>query len=169
MSNNFNILDVPNSQEIAHKRIHDGVSFECGHYDAAVGTGTAATMTMLVATGSKSMHMIFNPSVGADATFQITNGVSVTTTGTSLSIFNKNANSTNPSLSSIYHTPVTSGGTAGPTIFIPGGNAGQTPGSQGSTYDREKILAPNTNYLLTMTNVAVSAQQMSLLLEWYEP
>ena len=157
-----NIIDT------AHLRIHNGQMFMTGHYVASLAD--AATIVILVEAAS-AMHMIFSAALGGDATFTVTKGVTATT-GTALTPVNKNEYSSLTSLNAtaISHTPTgVSGGTAYPTVLLPGGTGGNSSGSSGQGFSSEIILKTGTNYLITLTNVSGNAKGASLVCEWYEP
>jgi hypothetical protein len=149
-----------------HSKVHEGKFFKASKF--AAGVADTGTITLLLETGTKTVHTYITAASTGDATLDITEGVTATA-GTAITIQNYNCTSTNTPESIVSHTPT---GVSGGTAFdgkelIPGGkNTGS--GGSGQFGTEQAVFAPNTKYLITMTNIAGNAQTMSLSLSFYE-
>lgn len=155
-----------------HKHTHKGESYHTSKYFAAVAS--AATVDILIKVGSgKALHANFKSAGGGDFTTQIFETPTISADGTSINIRDMNRTTASTSNATAFHTPTISAtGTAlTDTEFTPGGSGIATPGGvQSGVFGRggEWILKKSTNYLIRLTNQALTAQNMSISASWYE-
>lgn len=156
-----------------HQRVHSGQSFMAGNlWEEGTAVADNASAEILVQVGANPLHLIQDVAAGGDCAFAILKGVTFSGAGTALTVFNKNDTSVLAADVTITHTPTgISGGTAWPAKAVPGGagGGGGSPGGSDGNYNRENILAANTDYLFRVTNRSGAATQISITLEFYDP
>lgn len=155
-----------------HHEIHEGevaiVSYKSPDATPIADNGT---ISFLLQTQAKAAHIVIRGSFGGDWEIEIYEGTTFTGgTGTAMTVFGKNRYKALPAGYSTVRRDVTivNPGTAMPfNFFFPGGTGGNTTGADANTRD-EWPFAPNTNYLIRITNRAGTPQPGSLAIEWYE-
>lgn len=167
LGNEVGVDQASNAQVVIkqeHHEVHSGNSYRVCDVSSL---GTAGTTDIVLSTGAAYNHIIFGAHVGADATINFYEGPTFNS-GTTQTIYNKNRNSGNSSLTTSTLNPtVTVVGTLLQPFFIPGGSSGLTNGGSGGER-LEWILAPNTDYLFRLTNAATGTFTFNMFLEWYE-
>jgi hypothetical protein len=155
-----------------HRRIHEGVLFEASYLSESVADDASILVRITTAAG-QSTHLRITPGAGGDAIVKFSEGATFSSAGTPITPTNRNRVSPNVAQTVIRHTPTVN--VAGTELlppsgqFLPGG-AGflSTPGAAIADFE-EWILAPGTEYLITLTNKAGSSQPLGVSLFFYEP
>lgn len=164
--NGFRAVCTQSYDEMNKKR---GVQWEASRL---VSLATGVTSTSLIKTGALPVELK-SRSFGYDGlglTASIFKAPTVTANGTLVASFNFKTSVTTQPLTQLFIGPtVTSNGTkCGADIFAIGPASNQARGSSLRDFPGNRILEPNTTYLLTFTNTDTSTQNISARLEFYE-
>ena len=147
-----------------HHEIHSGSSYTA---DRQVNLANGASMDILLITPNttKWAHLIYEIEAQAEMQFYIYEAPTATA-GTAMTIINRNRNVTNPATVTLSHTPT--GITTGTTIIRKHHmGAGKAFGG-GARSAHEFVLKQNTKYLIRMTNLTVTTNWATIVLNWYE-
>jgi hypothetical protein len=147
--------------EYYHAKIHNGEMFRInGDFTLASG----AYQYMLFKTGSKTVH-IYGEVVSSDlGSFKFYESPTITADGTPLVPLNKNRNSTNTPLSTVYASPtVTANGTLLDSFLL---STTKNAGGKDSN-ENEWNLKPNTDYLFAIYSGANNNDFITKA-DWYE-
>lgn len=155
-----------------HHEVHAGSMFEVT-YKAPDGAPLAddATIAFLLRTGAKFDHLVFGTNAGGDAELELLEAPTITDDGAALAELNMNRGSVKVAVTVVTLNPTVTvaTGTLLFNDFVPGGSGGNAQGGSGAVRQgTEWILAPNTAYVIRMTNRAGNAQPGALLAQWYE-
>jgi len=156
--------------DYAHHEIHEGSTFLVSYKSPdANPIADNATISYIITTHGKYAHLLARGGCGGDAEAALYEGTTVTAgTGTAMTAFNKNrASAKAPTVGVRRDMTVDTVGTLIENEFIPGGTGPQAVGGAGVSR-AEWVLAPNTIYMVRITNRAGNAQPASLAIEWYE-
>tara|TARA_R110000764_G_scaffold36736_1_gene81952 strand:+ start:20741 stop:21325 length:585 start_codon:yes stop_codon:yes gene_type:complete len=152
-----------------HANIHRGIMYTASMQGAVLSDGV---LEIILQVGADEFHAAFNGAVSQNMIAQIYEGVTFSAAGTSLPCFNRDRESANTATMAITHTPtLTLDGTLMTDIFIPGGAKSTASGGTAASFN-EWELAPNTDYLLRISNTVVSpasAGHAGIDVEFYEP
>jgi len=149
-----------------HSEIHEGHFFECTAYDNSIDN--AAAIDLLVVTGSRRCHIVFQGAVGGNSVAYLYENTTVSDNGAAVTIHNKYRNALMSPSVAVYSGPtITSVGVLLHSSFLPGGTKSFAGGGQTRT-ESEWVLKPNANYLARMVNISGGAVPASIALEWYE-
>lgn len=152
-----------------HSKVHQGKFYTANYYLAGVANGSS--IEILVQTPSdKTVHNYIKAASGGDSLFYTFEDATFSAEGTAITPINNNRSSANTADATITHTPtLTADGTQlGNPEFIPGGHGGVSVGSSEGIGKEQFVLNSNTVYLLRLTNIAGSAQALSIVLGFYE-
>lgn len=155
-----------------HHEVHEGEMFHCSHTGASVSN--AASVDVLLVTGAAvETHATWEIFAGGQVTIYLYEAPTVTegNEGTALTAYNMKRDSDNTPDALLYHTPTV--GATGSTALVngrilPGGTNPTTRVGGGIRSGAEWILAPDTLYLLRVTNTSGGTIAINLVLEWYE-
>lgn len=157
--------------DIAHQHVHQGEFFTANHQELAVANN--GVVRLRVTTGAANYaHVVIVINAEGKARFKTYSGTTYTAAGTAadgtkLTVFNRLSTGSAPTSTIRYNPTVNVLGTLRGNFTVFAGTGPQSTGSQsGDRY--ESLLAPNTDVLITLTNVSGSAQDMEMILEWYE-
>jgi len=161
--------------EIEHAQIHAGNGYSLSGKVATLAN--TATMQILARTGAIPVHWRAATMTVSDGDCDIYfyESPTITADGSLETSFNKNRLSTNTSTLDIYSTPtISANGTELEYGYIPdasgggGGGGGRSSGGEAQRVGGEWILAPNTEYLVTVTNNSGGAISLGYTFFWYE-
>lgn len=157
-------------QSFVESNSKNGTQYEYTVSNNAVAAGT--NFDIIMTTGSKPV-LIKNRQVsftGAEVQISVFKGT-VFTAGNTVNIFNLNTSMVAPSVSSVKSSPTISnvGTQTGATTATYGtpDQGNRAIGTYGLT-GTERVLAPNTNYLLRITNADTVACKVSAYVSFYE-
>lgn len=154
--------------DVLHHRTHQGVVFDRSHTFAGVLAGNDVDILLQVPAEGPPSHAQVEVNSGASATVTFFEGTTFSDPGTALTPVNRNRISSKTAVLLVSHTPVvTMPGTELISRFIPSGQGAQAAG--GSSSFEEYILNFGTNYLLRITNEGAQAENINIILTWYEP
>lgn len=158
------------TQSYTEANIKIGLQFEASVYNAAVAAG--ANFDVEFQTGAKPV-VIKNRQVAFTGTGITANVYEAPTTsaGTAGTVYNLNRRNPVTATASYKAAPtVTATGTqAGATTYGLGGSGvGPSVVSAFAASGVERVLKPNTKYLLRITNNDAAAQKIAAYLTWYE-
>jgi len=147
-----------------HHEIHSGSHFFTGNY-TTLGNGAVYDIIFVTPDSLKYSHMIFELTTEAEAMFNYYEGITTSSDGTLLTGFDRNRITDNTSGTLFYHTPTITdlGDELGAGIF----GSGKSQGG-GLRDSNEIVLAPNTKYLIRVTNNTVSSNWYDWQFDWYE-
>ena len=157
-----------------HHEIHEGNTFQACQ-KTADGSPIAddASYDMLLITGNEAEpHLVFSAASGGICELIFYKDTTVSDNGALIPTQNMRQSLHGINLNTLlaYTAPtITLVGTMMHIRLLPGG-AGPGQSTSGSTIreDTEWVLAPNTNYLIRVTNRSGGAQPISILAQWYE-
>lgn len=158
------------TQSYTEANVKSGLQFEASGYNATVAAGT--NFDVEFNTGSKRV-IIKDRQVsftGAGVTINVYEAPT-TSGGTAGTVYNLNR--INPVATTVSHkiAPTVSapGTQIGATAYGLGGTGvGPTEVSSFAAPDVERVLKPNTKYLLRITNNDAAAQKIAAYITWYE-
>lgn len=152
--------------EYEHHEIHSGSSYTTDR-DIELANGASGDILLITPDTTKYAHFFYELEVEAEAQFTIWEAPTATA-GTAMNAINRNRNltATKPATMTLSHTPT--GITTGSTIIRQHHlGAGKTLGG-GARGSHEFVLKRNTKYLIRTTNLTVSDNWVSIILNWYE-
>lgn len=153
-----------------HHEIHEGSTFLVSYKSPdAAPVADNGTILFIITTHAKYAHMAFRAACGGDMEGELYEGTTVTAgTGFAMVEYNKNRASAKAATVGVRRQmTIVAVGTLIENEFVPGGTGPQAVGGAAATR-AEWVLAPNTVYMVRITNRAGNAQPMSLAIEWYE-
>lgn len=158
-------------QSYVEANVKNGLQFEFGTQATTVATG--ANLDILFVTGAKPViikdrAISFN---GAGIAAVVYETPTVSANGTALFVGNLSRIAPQSTTISAYQGPTVSN--AGTQISAPNASIGSTAQGQSvtgtfSTGGAERILKPNTSYLLRITNNDTSSCKIAVYVTWYE-
>ncbi len=155
--------------DIVHHEIHEGEHYFVQNYRSL---GNAAVKNFLLTTGAKYTHLTFSVNAAdAGIIIETYENVVANVDGTLITILNNNRNSANTSANTWREDPTGINITGATPIRSARIGTGTTPPTrQGGIADRgnEIIMKPNTKYLLRVTNLSTSANNVNFDMQWYE-
>ena len=163
------VNDAAVTVDMIHHQIHLGNLFEASGYAASIAD--AGNLDILVRPGAARPHVRGQVNAGGSTRVRIYEGSTVSADGASVTIVNRNRNSLNTPVTTMFTGPTVTGiGTLLVDELLAGGSAGgnRTIGSSLSSFE-EYILKPDINYILRLTNVSGVAVAASFTLAFYEP
>ena len=146
-----------------HALLHLGKIFVAGALWPAT-LNSNDTLELLFVSGNKAAHIVSEVVGDGAYNVELFEGATTSNDGASVTIFNKNRDSANTAVATVFQVPtVTVDGTALPPIHSPGSNQfGMV------TRDSEEWkLSPSTKYLLRITSKSASNEGSYRWL-WYE-
>ena len=158
------IFKAPIGIDVAHHEIHEGDAFT---YCDVVALGNGAIQNYLITTPNtgKWAHLgydiDFNDGAGLFEIFEATDKV-----GTTLqTAYNHNRNVTSLS-TTIVHKDISGGTTDGTKICMRRSGSRSISGQVGSS--AERVLKQNTKYIIRLTNLTATTNNLSFEIYWYE-
>jgi hypothetical protein len=151
-----------------HQKVHEGRYFSGGVYNAALADTTS--IEILIQTGAQSFHAKLESSASGDSLVYIFEGTTFSAAGTAVVMTNHNRSSAKVFDGTVTHTPTLS--TDGTQLSITGYLAAGTKHAGGGGdfgFSNEFILAPNTDYLLRVTNISGGVIKIATSVEGYLP
>lgn len=153
-------IEIINTTAVA---VVNGQSFTANNQSLTVANG--ADFDTLIRTGSSQSVFGFSILVLGDFNTQFRETITVSATGVSVSIFNRNRNSTKTIDVTIFDSPTVTGiGTLLDEVFLPAGtrNSATTQGGESNRW----ILKPSTDYLVRMTNSSGQISSTNISMEF---
>ena len=166
-SNNYSIQTI----DITHQHIHDGEFFTANYEELAVANNGVVRLR-ITTSAINYCHLVIDGSVEGKVRFKTYAGSTYTVAGTTadatkLTVFNRNSGGGVPGTTIRYNpTPNVLGALRGLQTIFAGTGPKTTGGSNGSR--EETVLLANTDILIVITNVSGSAQDINVVLNWYE-
>lgn len=152
-----------------HSKVHQGKFFSTGYYVNPIAA--SGVVEILIHThASYTMHLYTHVSCGGDAEARIFEAPTVSAAGTALTVTNNNRTSSNTPNATITHTPTTTadGTQLDATTYVPGGTGGNAVGAMADASEEQFVLAPDTYYLIRLTNISGVTQPGHIHLNFYE-
>lgn len=155
--------------DIVHHEVHEGEMRHGGYTVSSLGNG--ASLDLLLDVGAVDAHSTWEVFAGGQVAVSLWESPTVGSLGTALPVWNMNRSVTTTAASALYHTPsVTATGTI--TLvnarILPGGTSPTTRVGGGIRSGAEWILAPETAYLMRVTNTSGGSIAVNVVTEWYE-
>lgn len=158
--------------DYAHHEIHAGSHFKAGYQDASMATGDTISLVFVTPNTTKWAHWTLTSQSTGEAIVQVFEACTATDSGTSVTVWNRNRNSSNAGTVLAGHTPTlgtpiaTARGTKMSEKWI--GSTGFKESTGGDHRgDSEFILKQNTKYLVY--GIAVGdAIKIAIGGDWYE-
>lgn len=154
--------------DTVHHEVHEGEMFHASYTDGDVADD--ASVDMLLTVGAKECHATWEVFAGGQVSVYLYEAPTVAD-GTPITIYNMKRASANTPLSTVKHTPtVTATGTTALVNgrILPGGTSPTTRVGGGIRSGTEWILAPDTAYLMRVTNDSGAGIPINVVVEWYE-
>jgi len=162
----MSLSDLDQNISFEHYKIHDGEMYEASVYTSITNSSTE---TIAVCTGDKTVHLTWGVAAGGAMKIQVREGITLTA-GTTMTTYNlKRSSSKLPEACLIWAiTWSTTTETLLYSEYIAGGTTG--PSRAGGISERlaEIILAKNTKYLFSFTNVSGGTVDKSTSIIFYE-
>jgi hypothetical protein len=157
--------------DYAHYEVHEGDAFSCCYY-ASTASGGVISMNIESPTTTKRAHLLLSVESNLPGVMVLYENPtwSAAGTGTALTSFNCNRNSTNTALTKLYSAPTLSGTLTGTTIMtrvVGAGNSNQTRVGGSVRSGFEYILKGSDKYYVKFT-ADTNATLVSINVEWYE-
>ena len=161
----------------AHSKVHQGTYYNASHYFSAVSNNADALL--LLKLGSKSCHSVIQIGITGDSILKFHEAPTLTADGTSISVVNHNRTKALQSpayvaTTTAFHTPTIGdsplnyGTPLIPGFVLPGGTKDKGGGAIAEASGEQWVLAASTNYLIRVTNISGSAQNISIDIAFYE-
>ena len=162
------VSGAPYWLDVAHYEIHYGGMCHAEHVDGTVADDDV--VDVLLRTGASADHAIFEVSVGGQSSVQMWEAPQVGDVGTAFGSLNMNRLMTRTAETLLYHSPTitATGAITMVNRIIPAGATAQTRVGGQSSKGVEWVLAPETDYLLRITNTSGGNIPISTVFEWYE-
>lgn len=151
--------------EYEHHEIHEGDHYFIDIFDD-IANGGIYELLLVTPNTTKWIHLVYEYLWQTEGEFELFEGVATDADGTVVPNFNNNRNSLNTAGMVVTHTPTNpTGGTSFSHNQI--GNGKSIGGSRRA--DQEKILKPNTKYLMRASNQTIGFSNLfNIQLDWYE-
>lgn len=152
-----------------HHEKHNGKSFKAGIHDADLDTGETNGFVVIVANDLAWPHMIVSASTSLAAEGFVYRGASLSATGTPITVFNDDHNSTNVSATTVYmltDSTVSAWGTLIDDHLFGATGAGNFRGAGGETGRNESIFKQNTIYIIMLIGQA-DDNRINIDANWY--
>lgn len=152
-----------------HHEIHCGDSYELTYVDDMENNGTVEILIIVpnepgTGQAQKLYHLKQIVDTEAEATVEIFEGTTYSSSGTSISSFNRNRNSSFNDFLGVTHTPtITSDGTQ---IFIKKVGSGRGTGGVAGR-ESEIVLRNNETYLIRISNDVATQNYCNVELDYY--
>ncbi len=158
-----------------HHEIHSGSMYSVSVVDVDLDGGDTMSLTFKVPDTTKEIHIVVHASNSSKSIFKILEGPTVdTTTGTELTIYNRNGQSSNESILMhpnlldtsiiVQNIGITDSGTVLDPIII---GTGKNKGSGETRGSLERICTQNTIYTFIIIGISDNGGA-SLEIVWYE-
>jgi len=150
-----------------HHEVHEGITFQTSYASGSVAN--SGNLDLIVSTTGTVLtsHASWVISSGGDAQIYFYEGITGTY-GTQVTGINLNRQSSNtPEVQTFTNPSVSVLGLLLHQEHLPGGFGPSAPGGV-ARRSTEWMLATNKRYLLRATNIAGTAQPMSINFQWYE-
>jgi hypothetical protein len=163
-------LNVPNGAAVVLAsslyEIEIGNSYIVSHLFRNVANNSYAAIHLF--TGSKATHIEGYVAADGKAIIMLNRSATYSASGTALSIYNLNGNSTNTTVNNALHSPtISTSGTMVYQTLLPAGKGSRVVGAETSS-SSETILMPATDYLYRVQNVSSVTGDISIEFTWYE-
>lgn len=155
-----NALDVVDYQ---HHEIHSGSHFfvkGCSDISA-----TSTQFLLITPNSAKWPHMFWEVAGEGEFDFYFYEDCTVTSTGSRISAFNNNRNSTTEATVSVYGGPIIAAD--GTAVWCGKLGSGRSAGGQNSI-SQEIICKSNTNYFIRITKIGAGTLWLAYNIYWYE-
>lgn len=160
-----------------HSKVHQGVYYNTGHYFDSVADATTVFVYLKLSANFDN-HAVIQVGNGGDAKLDLYEDPTTTDNGTSISIINHNrvlalASPITASSSTAFHTPSFNspsvyGTQLIPGLVLPGGTKDKGGGAISEAAGEQWVFAAGHNYLIAITNMSGSAQDISVDIAYYE-
>ena len=149
--------------DYAHHEVHEGNHYFISGYELAAALNDTVEFTVQVPDSTTWPHMIFELFSSTGATFEMYEGATGVSGGSSVTPLNNNRNSANTSELTILKNPtVTDSGS-----LIVDKLVGGERQSGSASRENEIILKQNTTYHIVITSLA-NSNDISWVVDWYE-
>jgi len=156
---------------LPHAKVHEGNMYKAEYHLTTLTDASYAEM-MIVNGATKELHMVFNVVTEGKSTIKLFEGGTITSNGSSVTVYNMNRVSSNTSTAVVFHTPVFSTtGTLIDTSFIAGGTISPAvKDTQGGVVRNgtEFIFNKSTKYNLSVLNQRGDTTTALIQMQWYE-
>lgn len=154
-----------------HEYVHEGKLWTLNFRDTGIANNGISYVR--IKTGAKKLHVVIDFGNGGDGLFKTYSGTTYNANGTladgvKMTVFNRNPSMAVPLLATAYYNPTINVlGTVRGLRMIYGGNGGTAIGSTG-TKGIESVISANSEFLISVQNLAGTAQPSSIVVEMYE-
>lgn len=158
--------------DYAHHEIHAGSHFKAGYQDVSMATGDTISLVVVTPNSTKYAHWTLTAQSTGEVNIQVFEGATPSDSGTAVTVWNRNRNSSTANTTLVGHTPTighpiaTTRGTKMVEKWI--GSTGFKEAIGGEQRgDSEFILKANTKYLILCIAVS-NGIKGSIGCDWYE-
>ncbi|PKM77886.1 MAG: hypothetical protein CVU90_05415 [Firmicutes bacterium HGW-Firmicutes-15] len=172
ITNGTNTLWIEDSAavtiEFAHANIHEGVSYSVSKLFQNLGAGSGYANLRIYTGSTKETHMVMEVTADGKSYISLYSGTTYSASGTLVTVYNLNRNSSNTTDSKVLFTPtISDSGTLLSQTLLPGGTGSKTVGGQSLTR-AERILKTSSDYLVRVQNVSDVAGDVAINFTYYE-
>lgn len=154
-----------------HEYVHEGKIWTLNFRDTGIANNGISYVR--IKTGAKELHLFADFGNGGDGLFKTYSGTTYSANGTladgvKMTVFNRNSLMAVPLLATAYYNPTINVlGTVRGIRQLYGGSGGNSNGST-STNGLESVIPANSEFLMSVQNLAGTAQPCSIVVEMYE-
>lgn len=155
--------------DTVHHEAHEGEMFHASQVWASVSNGASVEMALALG-ATHDAHVTWDVVAGGQVFVQMWEAPTYASLGTAVPAWNMNRTFTNTATAVLYGAPTITATGAITLVqrILPGGTSNQTRVGGGIRQGTEWILAPETVYLMRITNQAGTAVPVNVAAEWYE-
>lgn len=151
-----------------HHQVHEGDAFYAQHNASGVADGGYVGVLFTTANTTSWGHAIFGMNSSSKATFELYENPTVTSTGTTVTAYNRDRNDGSNAVVSVSHTPtVSNNGTLIRMRYIGTGGLANLAGAGDDRGQSEFILEQNEQYYVKGVSEAAS-NNICVYCTWYE-
>jgi len=159
----------PITVDIEHHKIHEGKHFTCQIYDNDTDATDSKYLLVRAPNTTTRIHYVFNAKSSINGTLFFYKGPTTSSTGTLLTSFNNDGNSTSVASLKIWEDPTVIVDGSQILVNVMGTDSVSPTGDSGGVTDRSKeyILEQNEDYLIEYNSLS-NNNRVNICNEWYE-
>ena len=155
--------------DIEHHKIHEGKHYTCQVYDADTDSGESKYLLVRAPNTTTRVHYVFNLRATLNGTLYFYEGPTTSSTGSLLTSYNNDRNSTSVAALKVWEDPVVIADGNQMLVNVIGSDGVNPQGNQGGVSNRsnEFVLKQNTDYLIEFY-ANTNNTRLNICNEWYE-
>ena len=161
------ISDIPVYIDLEQHQIHEGETYQYTQFTGSVTANNTLDFLMIVPTTAVTIrcpHLVVEFVTDAQVSVFLYEAPTTTANGTALTVYNRNRNSANTPLATVYSGPTVTA--VGTLLDVELAGSGQKVGGE-SRGGLEWILKSNTKYLIRRV-IGTNSATVVFKIKWYE-